>query len=88
VFSLAELLATPGVLKVLSAALWLTNLRATWIASSWKPESEESALPPRLGDSFADRFADQFPAWLWPKVRIVYYIFRSASQYWSPWDWR
>jgi len=75
VFSLTELLTNPGVLKVLFVALMLSNLRATWIASGWKPESEESALPPRLNETFADRIADRFPQWLWPKVRILYYVF-------------
>jgi hypothetical protein len=63
-----------GVVRVLFAALLLSNLRATWIAAGWKPDSEEAALPPRLGETWGDRFADQLPAWLWPKVRILYYI--------------
>ena len=78
VFSLGELLASPSILKVVFAALLLSNLRATWIASSWKSESEESALPPRLSATWADKFADRFPSWIWPKVRIVYYVFSAA----------
>jgi len=64
-----------GVVRILFAALLLSNLRATWIASSWKPESEEAILPPRLNETFFDKLADQLPQWLWPKIRIVYYIF-------------
>ena len=77
-FSLGELLTSPSVLKVVFAALLLSNLRAAWIASSWKPESEEAALPPRLGETLADKFADRLPSWLWPKVRIVYYILSAC----------
>jgi hypothetical protein len=64
-----------GVLKVLFAALLLSNLRATWIASGWQTESEEAALPPRLNETWGDKFADQLPMWLWPKVRVFYYIY-------------
>jgi hypothetical protein len=66
------------VLRVIVSALLLSNLRATWIASNWEPNSERAALPPRLGETFADKFADLWPAWIWPKVRIIYYIFSLA----------
>lgn len=65
----------PGVLRVLIAALLLSNLRATWIASRWKPESDEATMPPRFSETWGDKFADKLPMFLWPKVRIVYYVF-------------
>lgn len=64
----------PSIVRVLLAALLLSNLRATWIAAQWKPDSEEAVLPPRWGDTWTDKFADKLPTWLWPKVRILYYI--------------
>jgi len=64
-----------GVVRVIVAALLLSNLRATWIADNWKPDSEEAALPPRLAETFADKVSDQWPALVWPKVKIIYYIF-------------
>jgi hypothetical protein len=67
-----------SVMNILFAALLLSNVRATWIASRWKPESEEAAPPPRLNETFGDKFADQLPRWLWPKVRVLYYIFSAA----------
>lgn len=67
-----------GIVRILIGALLLSNFRATWIASQWKPESEEAMLPPRLGDTIGDRFADQWPQWLWPKLRIVYYVFSGG----------
>jgi hypothetical protein len=75
---LLDTLLSPGVLRVLFAALLLSNLRATWIASAWKPGSEESFLPPRLNETWADKFRDILPGWLWPKARISYYIFSAA----------
>ncbi len=69
--------STPGigVVKIIVMALLLSNLRATWIASGWKSDSEEAALPARMGDTFADKFSDKWPAFIWPKVKILYYIF-------------
>ena len=64
-----------GVVRVIIIALLFSNLRATWIASGWKPDSEEAALPPRFAETFADKFSDQWPAFIWPKVKVLYYIF-------------
>jgi hypothetical protein len=75
VFYVVDMLSGVGVLKVLFAALLLSNLRATWIASGWQSESEEAALPPRLNETWGDKFADQLPMWLWPKIRLFYYIY-------------
>ena len=72
---LLDTLFSPGVVRILFAALLLSNLRATWIASGWQPGSEESFLPPRLNETLADKFRDVLPAWLWPKIRAFYYIF-------------
>lgn len=64
-----------GILRIIITALLLSNLRATWIAGSWKLDSEEAALPPRMGETFADKFSDKWPAFIWPKVKAVYYVF-------------
>ena len=64
-----------SVLRIIITALLLSNLRATWIASGWKSDSEEAALPPRFGETFGDKLADKWPAFIWPKIKIVYYIF-------------
>ena len=75
VLYVVDMLSGVGVLKVLFAALLLSNLRATWIASGWQSGSEEAALPPRLNETSGDKFADQLPMWLWPKIRMFYYIY-------------
>jgi hypothetical protein len=75
----ADMLVTGvGVVRVIFAALLLSNLRATWIASHWKPESDEAILPPRFGETWSDKFADKMPMWLWPKVRVPYYILSAC----------
>jgi len=72
------MLVGPGVPRILISALLLSNLRATWIAGRWNPGSEEAIQPPRFDETLIDKLADQFPMWLWPKVRIPYYIFSSC----------
>jgi hypothetical protein len=67
-----------GVVRIIIIALLLSNLRATWIAGNWKPDSEEAALPPRMGETFFDRLVDKWPAFIWPKVKWLYYIFSFA----------
>jgi hypothetical protein len=64
-----------GVVRIIIIALLFSNLRATWIAGNWKPDSEEAALPPRLGDTFSDKLVDRWPAFIWPKVKIIYYLY-------------
>jgi len=63
-----------GILRIIITGLLLSNLRATWIAGNWKPDSEEAALPPRMSETFADKFSDMWPAFIWPKVKVLYYI--------------
>ena len=71
------LVGSPGmiVLRVIITCLLLSNLRATWISTHWQSGSEESAMPLRLHDTLWDKFANRWPSWLWPKMRVVYYIF-------------
>jgi hypothetical protein len=64
-----------GVMRIIVIALLLSNLRATWIASGWKPDSEESALPPRMGETFFDKLVDKWPALIWPKIKWLYYVY-------------
>jgi len=64
-----------GVVRVIIIALLFSNLRATWIASGWKPESEEAALPPRMGETVADKLSDKWPAFIWPKIKWLYYFY-------------
>jgi hypothetical protein len=70
-----DTLTAPGIVRLFITALLFSNLRATWIAAGWHPESEEAILPPRLSQTWSEKFADKLPLWLWPKVRIVYYVF-------------
>lgn len=72
------LVSGPSIVKVLFAALLLANFRAIWIASHWRPDSEEAAPAPRWSENWSDKLADQLPMWLWPKIRVAYYFLSAA----------
>lgn len=67
-----------GVVRIIINALLLSNFRATWVADHWRPESEEAALPPRLGETLSDKLSDKWPEFIWPKIKVPYYIFAFA----------
>ena len=79
VMYVVETLVSPfSIVKILFCALLLSNLRATWTAALWKPESEEAVLPLRLNTTLSDKFVDQLPQWLWPKIKVLYYVYAVA----------
>ena len=73
-----DTLVAPGIVRIVICGLLLSNLRATWIAARWKPDSEDALLPPRFSETLTDKFVDRVPMWLWPKVRILYCIFSAV----------
>ncbi len=67
-----------SIVRIVLTAVLLSNVRATSIASRWKPESEEAAAPPRLNDTFADKFPINFPCGSGPKCVSPSYVFATA----------
>lgn len=64
----------PGFLAIIAAALLLTNLRAAFLASEWRPATEEEDRPTRFNESFTDKLVDQLPAKLWPILQIPFFV--------------
>jgi hypothetical protein len=62
------------IIRSAIAVVLLSNLRATWIAAGWVPGMEEFALPLRRSGTLGDKFVDQWPQWIWPKIRMPYYV--------------
>jgi hypothetical protein len=75
VMFIADTVTAPGILKCFGCVLLLSNLRATFIASFWEPQQAEAEMPIRFDETWVDKFVDKLPTWLWPKLRIPYYIF-------------
>jgi hypothetical protein len=69
------------LIKLAFTAVLFSNLRATWIAARWVPGTEEFALPPRRSETFSDKFVDQWPRWIWPRTRILYYVFSALVSF-------
>jgi hypothetical protein len=75
-FALVDTLASgPAILRIVTIAILLANLRGTWLASKWEPGSMEAEPPPRLAETFGDKLSDQLPTWLWPKIRYFFYVY-------------
>jgi hypothetical protein len=63
----------PGALGIIGAGVLLSNLRATFLASEWRPVAEDEDRPTRFNDSLGDKLADQLPAKAWPVLQIPFY---------------
>ena len=68
----------PGVLSIAVAAVLLSNLRAAYLASDWRPTSEEEDRPTRFAESWRDQLVDQLPAKVWPVLRLPFFALSVA----------
>ena len=64
----------PGVLTVIAAAILLSNVRAAFLASEWRPAEEGEDRPTRFNESFTDKLVDQLPARAWPILKVPFFI--------------
>jgi hypothetical protein len=60
------------IVRAICTGLLLSNVRATWLAAKW-PASESVPAEPVM-ETWADKFADRLPAFLWPKTKWLFYI--------------
>jgi hypothetical protein len=67
----------PGILAIIFGAVLLSNVRAAYLASRWKPATEEEDRPMRFSETFSDKLADQLPAAAWPILRIPFLVVSS-----------
>jgi len=63
----------PGVLMIIGCGILLSNVRAAFLASEWKPAAEDEDRPSRFSESFGDKLVDVMPAKLWPVLQIPFY---------------
>lgn len=63
----------PGILSILVAGILLSNLRATFLASQWRPAGDEEDKPTRFNESLKDIFVDQLPAKLWRPLQPMFF---------------
>ncbi len=68
------MLSPAGALRIVFLGLLLSNLRATFIASEWKPAAEGEDRPLRFNETLRDKLVDAWPPRLWPPLQIPFYV--------------
>ena len=68
----------PGILTVIVAAVLLSNVRAAFLASEWRPAAEGEDRPTRFNETLSDKIADQLPAKLWPVVQVPFFALAAV----------
>ena len=63
----------PGILSILAGGILLSNVRAAFLASEWRPAREGEDRPTRFNETFWDKFVDQWPAKAWPVVQVPFF---------------
>jgi len=67
----------PGIIAVAAAAVLLSNVRAAFLASEWRPAGPDEDRPTRFNETFSDKLVDQMPAKLWPVLKVPFFIIAS-----------
>lgn len=68
----------PGILSIIIAGVLLSNVRATVLASRWKPASDDEDRPMRFNETFRDKLVDQLPPRVWPILKYPFYFMACA----------
>jgi hypothetical protein len=63
----------PGILAILAAGILLSNVRAAFLASEWRPAAEDEDRPTRFNETFGDKLIDRLPAKAWPVLQVPFF---------------
>lgn len=63
-----------GFVRIVFLALLFANIRGNWLSARWASEQQSVTPSTRLNETLGDKLADQLPPWLWPKVRVAFYV--------------
>jgi hypothetical protein len=78
VYLLGSLIAGIGVVRIVFLALLLANVRGVWVSYRWERSAAEPP-PVRLGQTLADKLSDLLPRFLWPKIRVLFYVLAALE---------
>ena len=67
-----------SVVRIIFLALLLANVRGIWLSYRWERSATEPP-PVRLAQTLADKLSDQLPVFLWPKIRILFYVLAALE---------
>ncbi len=62
-------------IRIFLLGVLLTNIRATFLASEWKPAGEDEDRPTRFNEGLKDKLVDVWPPKLWRVLQIPFYGF-------------
>jgi hypothetical protein len=68
----------PGILSIVAAGVLLSNVRAAFLASEWKPAAEGEDRPMRFNETMVDKLVDQLPAKAWPRLQAPFFAVAAA----------
>jgi hypothetical protein len=68
------MLRMPNIFTILFSVVLVSNLRATILASQWRPAAEDEDRPMRFSESLADKYIDQLPRKWWPRLQVVFLV--------------
>jgi len=68
----------PGVIAVVTVGVLLSNVRAAFLASEWKPAGEGEDRPTRFNETMVDKIVDQLPAKFWPRIQPYFFAVGAA----------
>jgi len=68
-----------NITRITFLALLFANVRGNWLSARWRRERELQPPPLPLSQTWGDKLADQLPIFLWPKVRIVFYVLAALE---------
>lgn len=68
----------PGIIDILFTGILLSNVRAAFLASEWKPAGEGEDRPTRFNETMVDKIVDQLPAKLWPRIQPFFFAVGAA----------
>jgi hypothetical protein len=59
--------------RIIFLALLFASIRGNWLSARWAKD-QQADLTPRLSQTISDKLSDQLPIFLWPKVRVAFYV--------------
>jgi len=67
----------PGFLTIVAGCILLSNVRAAFLASEWRPAAGDDDKPTRFNETIGDKLSDLLPARAWPILRIPFFSLAS-----------
>ena len=68
-----------GLVRLIFLALLLANIRGMLLSARWPNSDSSDARALRLNQTQGDKLSDMLPSFLWPKTRLILYVFAAIE---------